>query len=205
MYIPAFFKVNNTEEIRDFIHHNGFGIVVSQTNGKLLASHIPLMLSTNEKGEEVVTGHLSKANPQWKSFESAQQVLLIFQGPHAYISSSWYDHNNVPTWNYMAVHVYGTLRLLTEGELLDSLRSLTDKYEVNSSSPVSLDTMDKHMLSTQLNGIVGFEIQVIEVQAAYKLSQNRDDKNHLRIIDELEKKGDESSQRIATEMKKNRL
>ncbi len=205
MYVPSFFKVENTEEIRDFITHHAFGIVISQTNEKLLASHIPLLLSTNSKGKNILTGHLSKANPQWKSFESERQVLVIFQGPHTYISSSWYDHNNVPTWNYMAAHVYGTLRFLSEEELLNSLRILTDKYEINSVNPVSLDTMDKKMLSAQLKGIVGFEIEVEEIQAAFKLSQNRDEKNHLRIIDELEKKGDENSALIAKKMKENRL
>ncbi len=205
MYIPSFFKVENTEEIQDFIHHNGFGILISQSDERLLASHIPLLWTKNEKGQETLSGHLSKANPQWKSFESAKQVLVIFQGAHSYISSSWYDHNNVPTWNYMAVHVYGTLRILKEEELLDALRKLTDKYEVDSQTPVSIDTMDQHMLSTQLKGIVGFEIEVDELQAAYKLSQNRDDKNHLRIIDELEKKGDENSKLVAAQMKKNRL
>ncbi|MDF2456611.1 MAG: transcriptional regulator [Cytophagaceae bacterium] len=204
MYVPSFFKVENTEEIRDFIHHNAFGIVISQTNGKLLASHIPLLLTTNSKGKDLLTGHLSRANPQWKSFESEKQVLVIFQGPHTYISSSWYDHNNVPTWNYMAAHVYGSLRFLTEEELLISLQLLTDKYEFHSANPVSVGTMDKHMLSAQLKGIVGFEIEIEEVQAAYKLSQNRDEKNHLRIIDELEKKGDENSTHIAKEMKRNR-
>lgn len=204
MYIPSFFKVDNTEEIHDFIHHNGFGIVISQTNEKLLASHIPLLLAKNSKGKNVLTGHLSRANPQWKSFESEKQVLIIFQGPHTYISSSWYDHNNVPTWNYMAAHVYGTLRFLTDEELLNSLRILTDKYEAHSEHPVSVHTMDPHMLSSQLKGIVGFEIEVEEIQAAYKLSQNRDDKNFLRIIDELEKKGDENSTRIAEKMKRNR-
>jgi transcriptional regulator len=205
MYIPSFFKIENKDKIRDFINHNGFGIVVSKGNERLLASHIPMLLSTNEKGEDVLTGHLSRANPQWTSFDDLTEVLTIFQGSHSYISSSWYDHNNVPTWNYMAVHLYGSLRFLTEEELLSELRKMTDKYEANSSKPLSIDKMDAHLLSAQLKGIVGFEIKVHEVHAAYKLSQNRDDKNHFLIIDELEKKGDENSLNIAAEMKKNRL
>lgn len=106
MYIPSFFKLENKDKIRDFINHNGFGIVINKGNERLLASHIPMLYTTNEKGEEVLTGHLSRANPQWKSFDLMSEVLVIFQGPHSYISSSWYDHTNVPTWNYIAVDIY---------------------------------------------------------------------------------------------------
>ena len=204
MYIPSFFKIENTQEIHDFIHHNGFAIIISQGNEKLIASHIPLLLTRNAKGQEVLMGHLSKGNAQWKSFGTATQVLVIFQGSHAYVSSSWYDHKNVPTWNYMAVHVYGTISLQSEEELLNSLKQLTDKYEVHSANPVSLETMDQSMLSKELKGIIGFEICISEVQAAYKLSQNRDDKNHGLIVDELEKRGDENSTQIAKAMRKNR-
>ncbi|MDB5257860.1 MAG: transcriptional regulator [Chitinophagaceae bacterium] len=205
MYIPSFFKIEDKDKISDFISQNGFGIIISKGNDRLLASHIPMLFTTNEKGEHILTGHLSKANPQWKTFDALTEVLTIFQGAHSYISSSWYDHNNVPTWNYMAVHIYGHLRLLTEDELLTELRKMTDKYEADSSKPVSVDKMEAPMLAAQLRGIVGFEIKVNEVHAAYKLSQNRDDKNHSLIIDELEKKGDENSLHIAAEMKKNRL
>lgn len=92
MYIPNIYKNENQEEIIDFLEKNSFGILVNQTNGKLWATHIPLILDTNNKGKQVLFGHLSKENPQWKSFIENDKVMAIFSGAHGYISSSWYDH-----------------------------------------------------------------------------------------------------------------
>ena len=100
MHIPDLYKNEDKEAIRTFLKANAFGILINQTNGKLWATHIPLELEINKEGEEVLMGHISKENPQWTAFESNDQVLAVFTGPHAYISSSWYDHENVPTWNY---------------------------------------------------------------------------------------------------------
>ena len=100
MYIPELYKNENQEEIQNFLHQNGFAILVNQTDGKLWATHIPLVLETNEKGKQILVGHISKLNPQGESFKTNDDVLAIFSGAHTYISSSWYDHENVPTWNY---------------------------------------------------------------------------------------------------------
>jgi transcriptional regulator len=147
-------------------------------------------------------GHLSRANPQWKTFDDESEVLTIFSGPHAYISSSWYDHENVPTWNYIAVHIYGKIRIIEGAELLDSLNQLVDKYEASSRQPVSMEGMSKQFVEQSLKGLVGFEILITNIEASYKLSQNRDQKNQLAIIAELEKRNDPRSLSIAAEMKK---
>ena len=110
MYIPNLYKNENQAEIEQFLHENGFAILVNQTNGKLWATHIPLILGTNSNGKQILIGHISKLNPQAESFNQNDEVLAIFSGSHSYISSSWYDHENVPTWNYLAVHVYGKVR-----------------------------------------------------------------------------------------------
>src|SRR5690349_18720896 len=107
MYTPKIYQDNNPASIRKFIHENGFGILVSITGGQLWATHIPIMLS--DDGTKLI-GHVSRGNKQWKDF-GTQEVLTIFSGPHTYVSSSWYDHENVPTWNYLTVHVYGTIRI----------------------------------------------------------------------------------------------
>ena len=104
MYIPDLYKNENPEEINTFLKENSFGILINQTNGKLWATHIPLELEINTQGKQILYGHLSKENPQWTSFADNDQILAVFPGPHSYISSSWYDHENVPTWNYIAVH-----------------------------------------------------------------------------------------------------
>lgn len=201
MYIPAIYKNENVEEIRSFLKSNSFGILVNQTQGKLWGTHIPLELETNAQGKEVLYGHISKENPQWQSFENNNDVLAIFSGPNSYISSSWYDHENVPTWNYIAVHVYGKTRIIEEAEMLFALKKLVDKYEADSKNPVRIENLSEETMK-QTNGLVAFEIEITEIQAVKKLSQNRDDKNHSHIITELEKCPHQNANSIALEMVK---
>lgn len=201
MYIPDIFKNENEAEIREFLDKNSFGILVNQTNGKLTATHIPLEFDKNEFGKNVLYGHISIENPQWKSFSETDKVLGIFSGSHSYISSSWYDFENVPTWNYIAVHVYGTIKILSEEKLLETLKKLVDKYEATSENPIKMEEFSRKTLM-QTRAIVGFEIEIEEIQASKKLSQNRDEKNFQNIISELEKIDDFNSNSIAEEMKK---
>ena len=201
MYIAKSNRNEDTQELHDFIHKNGFAILVSTVEGKPWATHIPLVLS---KDGTKLYGHLAKGNKQWKHWSGQTEVLAIFTGPHTYISSSWYNHENVPTWNYIAVHASGIIRIQTDEALLNSLKSLTNKYEKGSENPVSVEKMTPGFLSKELLGIVGFEITITKLEAAYKLSQNRDDENHQRIVSELGKRGDNDSIKIAEEMKKRR-
>lgn len=203
MHIPDIYKNENQAEIKDFLTKNSFGILVNQTNGKLCATHIPLELETNQDGKEILQGHISKENPQWEGFTENDQVLAIFSGAHSYISPSWYDHENVPTWNYIAVHVYGKIKIIEGDAVIQSLKKLVDKYEQNSKCPVRVEDLSKKTMM-QARGIVAFEIEIEEIQAAYKMSQNRDDKNHAAIISELEKTEDPQSIAVAKEMSKNR-
>ncbi|MGX7668186.1 FMN-binding negative transcriptional regulator [Flavobacterium pedocola] len=203
MYIPDLYKNENTEEIKSFIKNNSFGILVNQTQGKLWGTHIPLELETNAAGKEVLFGHISKENPQWTGFENNNEVLAIFNGPHSYISSSWYDHENVPTWNYLAVHVYGKVKIIEGDDLLFAMKKLVDKYEAASKNPVRIENLSSETMK-QIKGIVAFEIEITDLQAVKKLSQNRDDKNHKAVISELEKRKDANSHHIAEAMKKDR-
>ena len=176
---------------------NGFATLITQADAQLQATHTPLLL--NAAGTHL-TGHIAKANTQWKSFQQNPDVLAIFQGPHTYISSSWYDHENVPTWNYIAVHAYGTLRTLNEQETILSLKHLVDKYEASSAHPVTVEGMSPDYLMKELRGLVAFEITITRLEAAHKLSQNRDAKNHANIITELRKRGDAQSLAVADVM-----
>jgi transcriptional regulator len=203
MYIPELYKNENQEEIQNLIHQNGFAILVNQTNGKLWATHIPLVLEVNEKGKQILVGHVSKDNPQAESFKTNDEVLAIFSGAHTYISSSWYDHENVPTWNYLAVHVYGKVTLYNHEQAVNSLKKLVDKYEANSKNPVSVENLSEKTMR-EARGIVAFEIEITAIEAKKKLSQNRDDKNYKNIISELENSKDNQAIAIANEMKKNR-
>jgi transcriptional regulator len=202
MYIPKLYKNENQEDIQNFIHKNGFGILVNQTVGKLWATHIPLLLE-EKNGKQYLVGHVSKENPQAESFKTNDEVLVIFSGVHTYISSSWYDHENVPTWNYLAVHVYGKVKLHTLEESIEALKKLVNKYEAKSEKPVRIEDLSKKTMQ-QARGIVSFEIEVTAVEAMKKLSQNRDDKNYQTIITKLEDSNDYQSIEVAMEMKKNR-
>jgi transcriptional regulator len=199
MYIPNIYKNENISQIKEFISQNGFAIVVSQTNTKFAATHIPLQLDKDNNDEDVLIGHLSKQNPQALNIKDNDEVLVIFNGPHAYISSSWYQNEEVPTYNYIAVHIYGTIKTLSSEELMKSLKKLVDTYEQNIQNPVSVEKMSSKTLQ-QINGIVGFSINIKEIQAAYKLSQNRNKKDYQNIINQLE--SNENPNNIANEMKK---
>ena len=199
MYIPHKYRNEDLAEVMEFIKEHSFAILVNQADGLPLASHIPLELEKDESGNDVLAGHLARANPQWKSFTPDSEVLAIFHGPHSYVSSSWYHEEEVPTWNYIAVHIYGKIRIMDETRLWRSLRNLVDRYEKESEEPISLDALSDKTLS-QIRGIVGFEMSIDKIQAAYKLSQGREE-DHQRIVRELEKRDDAGAHSIAEQIK----
>ncbi|RUA13850.1 MAG: FMN-binding negative transcriptional regulator [Flavobacteriia bacterium] len=197
MYTPSHYQNNDIAEIKDFLVHNSFGILINIVDNKPWGTHIPLELETDGNGHDVLVGHIAKANPQWKSFDEEAEVLCIFNGPHAYVSSSWYKEEEVPTWNYIAVHVYGKLKVLGEAETMQSMHRLVEKYEHDSKDPISLKNMSVKTLR-QVKGVVGFQIQITDIQATYKLSQTRVE-DHPKIISELGER-DAGSKAIAQKM-----
>jgi len=202
MYIPQHYKNEDLDEIKEFLVNNSFGILINTVDNKPWATHIPLELDKTNDGKDVLVGHIAKANPQWKHFSEDQEVLCIFNGPHSYISSSWYKEEEVPTWNYIAVHVYGRLKILSEEATMASMYKLVEKYEQGSKDPISLKNMSPKTLR-QVKGVVGFQIEISDIQAAYKLSQTRTE-DHPKIISELQER-DAGSKSIASEMKNRKL
>lgn len=200
MYIPLQYQNKNLDEVKDFLKNNAFAILVSQVESRPWATHLPLELEIGPDGKEVLTGHIARRNPQWKHFKENELVLAVFNGPHAYISSSWYQDEEVPTWNYVAVHIYGTLRILEEKEVMASLHRLVDKYEAKSEYPISLHNMSEETLR-QVRGVVGFQIDIEEIHAAFKLSQGRE-QDHARIMKELKQRGYQGDSEIARHMGK---
>ena len=201
MYIPDLYKNKNQQEITQFLLENSFGILVNRTNGKLWATHIPLELEQTNDGKSILFGHISKENPQWESFESDANVLAIFSGPHSYVSSSWYEKENVPTWNYIAVHVYGKIKIIEGEAVITSLKKLTDKYEAHSENPVRIENLSEKTMR-QASGIVAFEIEIDTIEAVKKMSQNRNEKDYHNVISELEKTEKANSKEVAAIMKK---
>ena len=200
MYTPKHYKITDFEEIREFIQNNAFGTIVTTKQGKPIATHLPLELHKQED-DYYITGHFAYANPQWKTFEDDNEnVLVMYQGPHAYISSSWYTSDNVPTWNYQSVHIYGIASIMSEQELQEDLKQLLQKYENHRKKPALWENLSSQT-KKQIKGIVGFKIKIQEVQAAYKLSQNRNEADYQNIIDKLYEEKDLNSQQLADVMK----
>ncbi|MFJ5763860.1 FMN-binding negative transcriptional regulator [Lysinibacillus sp. NPDC093210] len=201
MYIPKYYKVSDVNEIEEFIQMNAFATLVTTKQGKPIATHLPLMFNKKD-GDYYLTGHMAYGNPQWRTLESSEDVLVMFQGPNAYISSSWYSHENVPTWNYQAVHIYGKANILEEEELIGDLTMLLEKYEKDREKPILWDNLSPELLEKEMKGIVGFKIKIGEVQAAYKLSQNRNEVDYENIIHQLKNEETPNSKQMAQLMEK---
>ena len=201
MYTPKYFKVTDVKEIWQFVQQNSFGTLVTTDQGKPIATHLPLQLV--KEGENIyLTGHMAYGNPQWRTFESCDEVLAMFQGPHAYISSSWYKEENVPTWNYQAVHIYGKASVLSGEALHQDLAKLMQKYERHRVNPVVWEQLSPELLERQLKGLVGFKIAVREIQAADKLSQNRTAEDYDHIVKKLYEEQTEEAQQLAQVMER---
>lgn len=198
MYIPKLYREEDREKILEFLKQNNFPAFVTHDGEKPTATHLPVEVLENENGSLTILGHMSRANPQWKSF-GEQEVLLIFQGAHTYISPRWYDHVNVPTWNYLMVHVYGKVRLVEREELYTLLSRLVKNHE--EPAAYSLEALPQDFVQKEMNGVVGFAVDVTRIDAGYKLSQNRNDGDHENIIRELEGRGDENSAAVAKSMR----
>ena len=201
MYIPKLYREEDREKILEFLKQNNFSALVTYDGEKPTATHLPVEVLENENGSLTILGHMSRANPQWRSF-GEQEVLLIFQGAHTYISPRWYDHVNVPTWNYMMVHVYGKVRMVEGNEFYSLLSRLVEHHEANSS--YRLESLPQDFVKKEMNGTVGFAVDVTRIDAGYKLSQNRNDEDHANIIRELEGRGDVNSVEVANGMREKR-
>lgn len=190
MFIPKKFNIAETDEAFAFIQANSFGQLISNVDGRLFSTHIPFLLAGDRKR---LICHVAKKNPQWQHIDT-QEVLITFQGPHDYISPSWYSSAGVPTWNYQAVHIYGKPTLVTEPDKLkDIVNELTGVYESSFDKPWE-PTYNEAML----NLIVGIEIEITDIQCQYKLSQNRSDTDQKQVIEQLQKRG---SQQLSQVMK----
>ena len=199
MYISKLYREEDRGKILEFLKQNEFATLVTYDGEKPTASH--LLMEVAEEGERLfVNGHMSKANPLWKTLDKNPEVLVIFQGPHTYISPTWYNHVNVPTWNYQAVHVYGKPRIVTgHDETYNLLKKLIERHEIN--SQYRLETLPQDFVEKEMKGIVAFQIEVTGIEANYKLSQNRDDEDYHQIVTRLEEREDEMSHEVAEAMK----
>lgn len=189
MYVPEHFRVKDHADAIAFMRANPFAILVSSTDEGPFATHLPVFVSAT--GENlVIRGHVAKANPHWRYLEGQPSCMTIFHGPHAYVSTSNYvARENVPTWNYGAVHVYGNARIFASpDELQGVLQQLIGTFEAAYADQWA--SLSESYRQRMLSHIVGFEIAVTKIEAKFKLSQNRTKEEQSNVIESLGKADD---------------
>ncbi|HEY7152939.1 MAG TPA: FMN-binding negative transcriptional regulator [Gemmataceae bacterium] len=200
MYVPAAFAEADPTKLHDFIEQNSFGLLVSRVEGLPFATHLPFLLDRTSGPHGTLLCHVARANPQWRDADG-QTALAIFSGPHAYISPTWYEAEQVvPTWNYSAVHAYGRIQVVEgEGELLDIVREMVRVYEQAMPRPWSFDSSST-FVERMLAQIVGFRIEVEKIEGKWKLNQNHPVERRKKVVQALRERDDENAQAIAALM-----
>lgn len=201
MYNFSYFKEKDQQRILEFIKEHPFAFLTgSFKSGSQVATQVPVLLE-ERNGEYFIQGHIMRNTDHHKAFVENPNALLVFTGPHCYVSASWYTNPQIgSTWNYMSVHVPGEIRFMSNDELVTFMRNLTLKYEKgNTESLTFYDNLPDAFLSKMMPAIVGFEIKIEKLENVFKLSQNRDEKSYLNIISKLQEIGGDSA-RIADEL-----
>lgn len=200
MYIPKHFEEVDKKKLVEFMREYNFAVIVSSAKKRYWATHIPFLIT--ETGDDVILrAHMAKANPQWANFKNEEEILVIFQEPHSYISPSLYENPvSVPTWNYIAVHAYGIPKILPSLE--DRIKMLEDSFkEFEPKFKEQWDSLPEDYKSDLLDGITAFEVRITRLDGKFKLSQNRTSGDRKRIIEKLDSSGEKVKQDIAKFMK----
>lgn len=202
MYIPKHFEEKDKAEIVSFMKQYSFATVVTAKDGDPVANHLPFVIE-EERDDIILVSHFSRANTQWHDIIHNNRILVIFTEPHAYISPTHYDSTlNVPTWNYIAVHAYGSAELIEEpAEIINALEAMIGSFEP--AYQEQWETLPDEYKQKMIRGIVPFRINVSELQAKKKLSQNKKEGERKKIIDALSESKFEAERQIADFMKRN--
>jgi transcriptional regulator len=203
MYIPNYFRQEDLQEAATLVKKNEFGTLVASVSGNLQAVHIPFMLK-EENSEWVLYAHFSAANSLINVLEKNEEALVIFQGGHAYVSSSWYKHVSVPTWNYSAVHCYGKLEKLNKEATIELLQQTMNHYEAMQQNGMQWETLSEKLKENLMKEMVAFKMVVKKIEAKAKLSQNKSEEDFHSVVNHLQQ-GDTQAQTVANDMKKLKL
>jgi len=203
MYNLPYFKENDERVVLDFIHQHPFAFLSGCTpDNRPVATQIPVFIEERD-GKLFLTGHMMRNTDHHKAFEKNSHALAIFTGPHTYVSATWYSNpHQASTWNYMSVHVKGILRFLDEEGLINVLKKTTLHFEnYQKDSTTVFDNLSTDYTSKLMKAIIAFEIEVLEIDNVFKLSQNRDKESFHNIIGKLQQQGSDGTY-IANEMEK---
>lgn len=200
MYVPTAFAQPDRAAIFNLLRAHSFAVLVSQLDGRPFATHLPLLIRDDAPPEGQLTGHLARANPQWREL-AGQEVLAVFSGPHAYVSPTWYEEPDVvPTWNYVAAHVYGRCELIDDaGELLGVLADYVSTYERASPNSWQFDPASPY-IQKLAQAVVGFRIVITRLEAKWKLGQNHPPQRRENAARYLAASDDAESRQIASLM-----
>ena len=198
MYVPNSFREEHPEKLHQFIKSYSFGTLFSGSEGGLKASHLPFLLDETTGKQGMLIGHMAKANDHWQAI-SGKEVLVVFQGPHTYISPAWYEEpQTVPTWNYVAVHAYGKyVQVEDESKLRGILEKTVGVYEASMSKPWDMGELSEEFVQKMLKMIVGFEIEISRIEGKWKLNQNHSEARRQKVVRALEKQGKPNDLEIA--------
>ena len=207
MYNLPYFKEEDKHLIIQFLKNNPFAFLTgSFNNGKQVATQIPVIAEEKENGL-FLQGHIMRNTDHHKALVENQKVLVLFTGPPTYVSASGYMHPSIgSTWNYMSVHISGSIRFMNDDELVSFMKKLTLYFENNNTaSPAIYDNLPDEFLKKMMPAIVGFEIKAEELHNVFKLSQNRDEKSYRNIIEQLDKKNEKGNAALIADEMRNRL
>jgi transcriptional regulator len=203
MYLPRLFQEQDPQRLFAFMRRHSFATLVTVEDGVPFASHLPVLVEPGPEGAQGrLLAHMARANPQWRSFSQERDVLVIFQGPHTYVSPSWYvTEPNVPTWNYTVVHAYGRPRLIEEPEeCLSILRESVSTYEAGFEKPWTLEQVGDYARKL-LPGITAFELRLSRIEGKFKLNQNRAPEDRRAVMERLERSEDPEQRAVGTLMR----
>ena len=197
MYNPESFKESDPERIAAFVARHSFGMLITISDGVPTVSHLPLIFDPAPQGGGKLSGHMARVNSQWQHLSTGEDVLVVFSGPHAYVSPSWYTQSGVPTWNYTVVHMRGKPRIINDTHALEVLLDRqTRVYEESKADPWRPD-FKIEPFSRLTEKIVGFEIVVDDIEAKFKLSQNRPAADQRGVIEQFKTSGREVEAELA--------
>ena len=204
MYLPRTFTVNNLSVLHELMETHRFATIYSQSGGESIASHLPFMVDRSRGEHGTLIAHFARANKHWKHFEEEAGALVVFQGPHAYISPAWYeDQVTVPTWNYAVVHAYGQPALIHEpGPLREMVLRLVGVHEGPADSDWDVE-MAGPVMERELKAIVGFEIEIERIEGKFKFNQNRSKADQAGVARHLSRSADPSEQAVSRIMLEN--
>lgn len=199
MYTPKHFEVRDPALLFALMDRFSFATLVSVDDGVPVASHLPFLIEPDRGSHGTLISHMARANTQWQTWNSDQEILTIFQGDHTYVSPSWYTQQQaaVPTWNYMVVHAYGVPHIIDDDAALDMLARVISKHEATFAEPWQMDATYATKL---LRGIVAFEIPITRLEGKFKLSQNRSERDQQQVIEALSTSTDPIERELARHM-----